>query len=39
VALADSLLLPVSARSGLSGAASDDHVPAGPVADHDISPD
>ena len=35
----DSLLLPAFAWGGLSGAATDDHVPSGPVADHDISPD
>jgi|GEM_PF-1379011 len=38
-ATADRFFLPGSVRSGLSGAASDDHVPGGPVADHDISPD
>ena len=37
--ISDSLFVPASVRSGLSGLSADDHVPAGPVADHDISPD
>ncbi|MFP3467285.1 hypothetical protein [Leifsonia sp. SIMBA_070] len=39
IATSDDFFLPGSARTGLTGGAADDHVPAGPVADHDISPD
>jgi hypothetical protein len=38
-AAADGFFLPNSVWSGLSGVPADDLVPAGPVADHDISPD
>jgi hypothetical protein len=39
LATAGRFSLPGSVRSGLGGAAADDRVPGGPVADHDISPD